>query len=218
MQDETYERRSASLPSGTRRDVLELLLREELTASEIAGRLEVSAAAVRQHLAPLMAFGFVSRRKDSPTTGRPTFRYRLSALGRRAFPKRHDLLLAGIVETLIERHGMESMLDVVEEAARRLARRVERRFEGLDDRDRWEALLEWLEETLEWEAELEEEPSGVRRIVLHHCPFQAVSREHPAVCGRFFSALVATLADAARIEHVPIRDGTRCCALEVLEV
>lgn len=216
MQDETYEKESTPpLPSGTRREILEFLLREELTASEIADRLAVSATAVRQHLAPLRAFGLVSRRKDTPTTGRPTFRYRLSALGRRAFPKRHDLLLAGIVETLIERHGVDSVLDVVDGAARRLARRVEGRFEGLDGRDRWTALLDWLEEAFEWEAEIEEEPAGARTIVLHHCPFQAVSLEHPAVCGRFFSALVATLCDAARVEHVPIRDGTRCCALEV---
>lgn len=215
MQGETYESGSApSLPSGTRREILELLLREELTAAEIAARLDVSPTAVRQHLTPLRALELVSRAKDVPTTGRPTYRYRLSPLGRRAFPKRHDLLLAGIVETLIERQGVDAVLDVVEDAARRLARRTEGRFEGLDRDARWDALLEWVEEAFEWEAEVTED-AGTRTIVLHHCPFQAVSAEHPAVCGRFFRSLLSTLADAARIEHVPIRDGVRCCALEV---
>lgn len=218
MQEQSYlTGGTPPLPSGTRREILDLLLRDELTAGEMAARLGVSPTAVRQHLAPLLALELLTRRKDTPTTGRPTYRYRLSALGRRAFPKRHDLLLAGIVETLIDRHGVESVLDVVEGAARRLAVRVEGRFETLDDAGRWEAVLDWFEEEFEWEAESEREVSGKRRIVLHHCPFQAVSLEHPAVCGRFFTTLVSILADAARVEHVPIRDGTRCCALEVME-
>lgn len=230
MQEKTYESdRGPSLPSGTRREILELLLRRRMTAAEIAGRLEISPTAVRQHLAPLRGLGLVERRKDAPTTGRPTFRYGLSALGRRAFPKRHDLLLVGLVEVLVERHGADAVLDVVEAAARRLARRVEARFEGLDDDERWEALLAWLEEEFEWEATPEpgareereagsatdSEAGAPNRIVLHHCPFEAVSLENPPVCGRFFATLVSTLTGAARVEHVPIRDGLRCCALEV---
>lgn len=217
MQEKTYETGSApSLPSGTRREILELLLREALSAAEIAERLEVTPTAVRQHLAPLLALELVERRKDAPTTGRPTWRYRLSAVGRRAFPKRHDLLLAGIVEALIERRGTEGVLEIVEDAARRLARRAEGRFADLDRAARWDALLAWLEEEFEWESGVEA-ASGGKRIVLHHCPFQAVSLEHPAICGRFFSTLLAALADAAGVEHVPIRDGLRCCALEVRE-
>lgn len=216
MQEQTYEMYdSPRLPSGTRREILDLLLREELSAGALADRLGVSAAAVRQHLAPLLALDLVERRKGAPTTGRPNYLYRVSALGRRALPKRHDLLLAGIVETLLDRHGADAVLDIVAEAATRLARRVEERFEALPESERWDALLAWLEEEFEWEAATEERGDGGHRIVLHHCPFQAVSLEHPVVCGRFFQTLVSTLARAARIEHVPIRDGLRCCALEV---
>lgn len=203
------------LPAGTRREILEALLREELGAADLADRLGISPAAVRQHLAPLRGVGLVERRKAEPAGGRPTYLYRLSLLGQRAFPKRYDLLLAEIVEALLERHGSEAVLEVVTDAARRLARRVEGRFIEAGPEERWDAVLAWIEEEFGWEAQLRASAAGDHEIVLHHCPFLAISADHPAVCGRFFTTLLGILTGETRIEHVPIRDGFRCCALKV---
>lgn len=203
------------LPTGTRREILELLLREELGAADLAERLGISSAAIRQHLGPLLEVGLVERRKGEPAGGRPTYLYRLSPLGQRAFPKRYDLLLAEIVAALVDRHGPDAVLEVVADAAGRLARRVEGRFADVDPEARWDAILDWIEEDFGWEAERGETAAGRRRIILHHCPFLAVSAEHPALCGRFFSTLLGILTGETPIEHVPIRDGFRCCALEV---
>ena len=203
-------------PSGTRREILDRLQRRERTASGLAGELAMTGAAVRQHLGTLRSIGLVERRKAEGGPGRPTYVYRLTDLGRAAFPKRYDLLLAELVAALVERHGSEAALEVVEGAAGRLARRVEGTFAELDPDARWDALLAWLEEEFSWEASVERTDGG-RRIVLHHCPFLAVSGERPEVCGRFFIALVERLTGGARVTHVPIRDGFRCCALEVEE-
>lgn len=203
------------LPAGTKRRILDLLLREELAAAEIARRLDVSGAAVRQHLEPLHSAGIVEREKEAGTPGRPAWRYRLTPHGRRAYPKRYDVLVRELVEVLLERHGRDTALELVAEAARRVARRAEGELAGADEPRRWDRILAWLEETFAWEAEVEEgsEVDGWR-IVLHQCPFQDLSAGHPAVCGTFFSTLIETLAGGGAPVHVPIRDGFRCCALE----
>ncbi|MDX1644592.1 MAG: UvrD-helicase domain-containing protein [Thermoanaerobaculia bacterium] len=75
------------------------------------------------------------------------------------------------------------------------------------------AVQEFVEEQ-ESRGDLEEGSDDGWRLVLHQCPFQDLSAEHPAVCGTFFSTLIEARAGGQAPDHVPIRDGFRCCALE----
>ena len=94
-------------PTGTRLEILELLLRQELSSQSLAERLKVSPAAIRQHLSTLEALGLVERRKVVTQPSRPTYLYRVSPQGMRVFPKRYDLLLSEMLEILAERSGPE---------------------------------------------------------------------------------------------------------------
>ncbi len=203
------------LPPGTKQDILKLLVKQELSAKNLADRLGVSATAIRQHLDTLRALGLVERRKLVTRPSRPTFLYRLSSLGQRAFPKRYDLLLGLVVEALLERYGSDGLAAVVEAAARRLAEQVRGRFERSDGRGRWELLVGWLEGELAWQADVSAEPEGGRRITIHQCPFQEVSRAHPAVCGVFFGTLIRTLYGEVPVEHAPAAGGPACCSLRI---
>lgn len=178
----------------------------------------MSPAAVRQHLDTLSALGFVSRRKVVTRPSRPTYLYRLSDEGSRAFPKRYDVLLRYLVEVLIERHGTQDVVEVLEAAGRRLAERVRGRFASADERERWELLVDWLENEFAWQAEITEEPPGRRRITIYHCPFQDASRVHPAVCGAFLSALIRALYGEAPVDHQPAAGAPACCSLLVAEI
>ena len=202
------------LPEGTKRSLLDLLVRRERTAEELAELLGVSPTAVRQHLATLAGLGLVERRKSETRGGRPAFLYRLTAHAHRAYPKRHDLLVREILEALIEREGEEEALAIVTDAARHLARKVR-----VDDGERGapgrlEALASWLEAEFAWEADFERRPDGGLHFVIHRCPFQAVSTKHPTVCGAFFRTLLEELTNAGPFDHRPIGDGICCCALE----
>ena len=201
------------LPDGTKHDILRLLFKLELSSYALADRLGVSPTAVRQHLDTLGALGLVTRRKALTQPGRPTYLYRLSAEGKRAFPKRYELLLGHLIEVLLERHGPDAVAEVVEAAARRLAERMRGQFDRGDPRLRWERLVDWLEEELAWQADVTAEAGGRRRVVIHHCPFQDVARVHPAVCGVFLTTLVRALYGEAPVEHVPDAAGPACCAL-----
>jgi predicted ArsR family transcriptional regulator len=203
------------LPAGTKADILEYLTKQELSTQSLAERLQVSSAAVRQHLAILEALGLVTRRKVVTKPSRPTHLYRLSEQGTQLFPKRYDLLLRYLVEELLERHGIDGVGGILAAAGRRLAEGVRDRLASADEHTRWRLLVDWLERELAWQADVTEEGPGARRITIHQCPFLDAARVHPAVCGAFFASLVHALYGEVPVEHRPAAAGPACCSLLV---
>jgi predicted ArsR family transcriptional regulator len=201
-------------PEGTKRAILQMLLREELKPSEMAGRLGITPTAVRQHLSALTALGLVERRRVATGPSRPPEIYRLSAEGRRVFPKRYDLLLAGVIEVMLERAGPERTFETVAEAARRLADGL-KVLKDLPERERWTRLLAWLDHEFAWEADAAGWNGGPGRLIIHQCPFQDVSSRHPGVCGAFFSTLIQAMHPGVRLAHAPNAPGEACCQFVV---
>jgi len=204
-------------PQGTKYEILKLLVRQELSAQALAGHLNVTATAVRQHLETLHAQGLVTRRKIVTQPSRPTFLYRLSAGGAAAFPKRYDLLLGLFVDVLLERHGVEWVAVLLQDAAHRLAERVRPQFGVADPGRRWALLLAWLEDELAWHADVAAD-DGHYQITIHQCPFREIARTQPAVCGVFFRTLLQALYADVEVEHVGATTGPPCCLLRVARV
>lgn len=202
-------------PTGTRLEILELLLRQELSSQSMAERLKVSPAAIRQHLSTLEALGLVERRKLITQPSRPTYLYRVSPQGMRVFPKRYDLLLTEMLEVLAERTGPDGTGALVEAAARRVADRAGGQLIRGSDAERWRRLLEWIEAEFSWQATVEEGPGEVRQITIHQCPFQDLSKTQPDVCGVFFGALIREACPRATVEHAPAPAEPACCAFVV---
>lgn len=204
-----------TLPPGTKRDIMKLLAKRELSAQNLAETLSVSPAAVRQHLETLGALGLVTRRKIVTRPSRPTYLYRLSTEGTRSFPKRYDLLLTLLVEVALERQGHEMVGELVQAAGRRLADDVRDRFARAPEREHWRLLAGWLETTLGWQAETAEENTGVRRITIHQCPFHDVAQIYPPVCGLFFASLIRALCGDVAIAAATTPPAPACCELTV---
>ena len=202
-------------PTGTRLEILELLLRQELSSQSMAERLKVSPAAIRQHLSTLEALGLVERRKLITQPSRPTYLYRVSPQGMRVFPKRYDLLLTEMLEVLADRTGPAGTGALVEAAARRVADRAGGQLIRGSDAERWRRLLEWIEAEFSWQATVEEGPGEVRQITIHQCPFQDLSKTQPDVCGVFFGALIRQACPRATVEHAPAPAEPACCAFVV---
>ncbi|MBI3637854.1 MAG: ArsR family transcriptional regulator [Candidatus Rokubacteria bacterium] len=199
---------------GTKADILKLLLKQELSAKDLADALSVTPAAVRQHLDTLKAMGLIQRRKGVTQPSRPTFLYRLSRDGSRLFPKRYDLLLGLVIDVLLQRDGQSAVDDVVRAAAERLADRVRERFQRAGEGDRWQLVVNWLEEELAWEADVGTDQGGARHITIHQCPFQEVSRDRPDVCNVFFASLIRSLYGDVCVEKLS-PPAPACCGLLV---
>lgn len=202
-------------PAGPRLDILELLLRQELSSQMLAERLGVSPAAIRQHLTTLEALGLVTRRKVVTQPSRPTYLYRVSPQGMRVFPKRYDLLLTQLIEVLTERQGPDGAGTIIEAAARRMAERVPARVTVAAGQARWQRLLEWLEAEFSWQADVAEEAGEARRLTIHQCPFQDLSKTQPDVCGLFFGTLIRSVCGDVRVDHAGAPAVPACCAFVV---
>jgi predicted ArsR family transcriptional regulator len=198
---------------GTRREILELLSKQKLTSLELSERLKITPAGIRQHLAPLEALGWVEREREVQGAHRPSYRFRLTDQGQRAFPKRYDLLLGELLEVLLDRQGVEQAHWLVRQAARRLADRVRERVQGAGPAERWRKILDWLEAELSWRADVTVAEGGQQRLTIHQCPFQDVSAAHPEVCGAFCVTLIAELSGTPPGQHVPSAEGPSCCSI-----
>jgi predicted ArsR family transcriptional regulator len=62
---------------------------------------------------------------------------------------------------------------------------------------------------------VDEGPGEVRRITIHQCPFQDLSRTQPDVCGVFFGALIREACPQATVEHSAGPSEPACCAFVV---
>src|SRR5260370_38556679 len=88
---------------GPRGDILlELKCGQPLTAKQLAGKLGVSANAIRHHLKELEAEGLILYGREQRAVGAPTFAYRLRAAGEERFPRRSAEPLTGPPERATE--------------------------------------------------------------------------------------------------------------------
>ncbi len=203
------------LPEGAKLEIINLLLKQELSSQGLAGILGVSPAAIRQHLNTLEALGLVMRRKVITSPNRPTYLYRVSPDGMRTLPKRYDLLLVSLVQALIEQDGAQGVERIVGDAARRVAERGRSDLRSEAAERRWELMLAWLEREFAWQADVEVDPSGARRITIHQCPFQDLPRSPVDVCGVFFTTLIRALDGDRPVEHATATKTPACCAFVV---
>lgn len=202
-------------PTGTRLDILERLLRQELSSQALAEELGISPAAIRQHLTTLEALSLVTRRKVVTQPSRPTYLYRVSPQGMRVFPKRYDLLLTHLIEVLTERQGPDGAATIIEGAARRVAERAPIGVTRAEGQNRWQRLVEWLDAEFAWQANVVEEAGNIRRVTIHQCPFQDLSKTQPDVCGLFFGTLIRSVCHGGAVEHAVVAGMPACCAFVV---
>jgi predicted ArsR family transcriptional regulator len=202
-----------------------VLLHGPVTASQIAGRLGITPAAVRRHLDKLLAEGLVTSRDARPYgprgRGRPARQFVVTNTGQATMNAAYDDLATSALRYLSQRDGRQA----VEEFARSRVADLERRYAptveeaGGDLRRRTSALAEALSDdgyAATARPVAEGTPLAATQLCQGHCPVQHVAREFPELCEaetEAFSRLLgvhvqrlATLANGAHVctTHVPV--------------
>lgn len=202
----------------TKSEILSLLTRQEWSVQDLAHRLSITGAAVRQHIAGLEAQGLVTHRKQGGEPNRPTFLYRLSEQGKEAFPKRYDLLAHVLLQSLEEEVGTEGASRALERAGEQVAADLPS-GRSADPAVRRRETLAALERELAWQGQWVEETNGELNLTLYLCPFQSVSKQHPEVCPAFFRGLFLELLQAGGVTCVPVTEGSEagiaCCRIRI---
>ncbi|MDK3256370.1 helix-turn-helix transcriptional regulator [Blastococcus capsensis] len=219
-----HPRSSAPADDGRTRDRVSALLLEHgpQTATELAGRLGVSPAAVRRHLDALLASGRVEERQSRDAhrgRGRPARRFHLTDAGRSAFPHAYDDLALTALRYVAASGGPDAVRAVAEQQLAGLEARASSAVaQAVDARpgqpvDRAQALAAAL--TAEGYAATASAISGGGQLCQHHCPVAHVAAEFPQLCeaetaviGRLVGTHVQRLATIAHGDglcttHIP---------------
>ena len=214
----------------TRARVTGLLLEHgPQTATELAGRLGISPAAVRRHLDALAVQGRVEERlRDGPGgssstahrgRGRPARRFHLTDAGRSTFPHAYDDLALTALRQVATLGGPDAVRAVAEQQLSGLEQRCSDAVaEATADSggapvDRAQALAAAL--TAEGYAATASAISSGGQLCQHHCPVAHVAAEFPQLCeaetaviGRLVGTHVQRLATIAHGDgicttHIP---------------
>ncbi len=227
-----HSRPSATHDDGRTRDRVSALLLEHgpQTASELAERLGISAAAVRRHLDALVTAGRLEERLGREAhrgRGRPARRFHLTDAGRSAFPHAYDDLALTALRYVAAAGGPDAVRAVAEQQLAGLEARASSAVEhAVTARsgapvDRAQALAVAL--TAEGYAATASAISGGGQLCQHHCPVAHVAAEFPQLCeaetaviGRLVGTHVQRLATIAHGDGIctthipgPVRTGNR---------
>jgi predicted ArsR family transcriptional regulator len=165
-------------PAGT---VLHLLQRNgSATIKRLEDALGVTATAVRQQIANLLAEGYIELRIERAGRGRPKHVYSLTPRGRALFPNHYDEFTNSLLREILLSEGPEKVQSLLDRMSRRLAEQYARQLVGLSPGERVTKLTELLN-AKGILAEVKFESDG---IVFHEysCPFYELARENRAIC------------------------------------
>lgn len=170
--------------------------------------LGVTHNAVRQHLAALIAAGYVERGTAHPTGGRPQARYLLLPAGRELFPRNYGLIATGILEHLYATAGKAGVQALLATIGHELGNAAASRIDGADEAAIATRLAEQLD-ALGYEASTVKRDDETQ-VEAYNCVFHTLAKTHPDVC-RFDLAFMEA-ATGRPIQHMEclLRGGHAC--------
>jgi predicted ArsR family transcriptional regulator len=203
-----------ALPSPTQRRVLEALKRHgEATADELAATLEISASAVRQHLASLRASGLIEARQERGATGRPADRYRATVRTEPLFVAADNLSIE-LLELVDDEHP-DLVDQVFDRRRKRLVDDAELDLHGTSTEDRIARVTELLDAQgylCDWEQLGDDE----FRINLHNCAIWSVASRFRKACSSELEFLQGVLPGAAVTRVTHKTSGAHTCAYHIV--
>ncbi|MGH3359263.1 MAG: helix-turn-helix transcriptional regulator [Nocardioidaceae bacterium] len=154
------------------------------TAAVLAGRLDLTPAAVRRHLDHLLADGVIEARDQRVTghrgRGRPAKVFVITDAGRDEFEQDYDDLAVSALRFLAKSAGDDAVLEFARARVGELETRYRPIVEAAPVEDRPRVLAEAL--TADgYAASVRTAPSG-DQVCQHHCPVAHVAAEFPQLC------------------------------------
>lgn len=201
-----------------RRRVIEALKRQgPCTAAALAGTLDVTAMAVRQHLYELEKEGIACHEAvGGGGKGRPSKRWRLTDAAAGFFPDGHGELVAGLMEDIRGTLGAQAMDRLV---AQRTARQIADYGQRLAGTETLEARLRALAAVRNEEgymAEVAGQDDGSFLLIENHCAICAAARACSGLCASELECFQAVLGADFRVERIShILSGANRCAYRV---
>jgi predicted ArsR family transcriptional regulator len=181
------------------------------TAADLAGRLDLTPAAVRRHLEHLLAEGVVEARErkvyGARGRGRPAKVFALTEAGRDSFDQQYDDLAVQAMRFLSETQGEEAVVAF----ARRRVEFVGRDYASVmaadPDLTPAEALARVFTQN-GYAASVRDLPVLGEQLCQQHCPVSHVAHEFPQLCEAETEAIASVLGThVQRLATIAHGDG-----------
>jgi predicted ArsR family transcriptional regulator len=181
--------------------ILEYLLEHSkgATLDEIAEHLGITKTAAREHVVKIENLGLLTFEDIQGSVGRPRRHYLLSNNGHEIFPRQYSWLSNILLEYLAEDMGPESVSNMMESLAVRIAESMKVRF---DNTRSTAALLVEITKALNelgYRASLKQ--SDLRKgavIEATNCVYHKVAKTHPSLC-RFDTSFIESASGGMRV-------------------
>jgi predicted ArsR family transcriptional regulator len=184
-----------------------------MTAAALAKRLEMTAVAARQHLAPLEAEGLVAYEERGKGVGRPAREWRLSDKAAALFPDSHGELAVAMLASMREAFGDDGLDRLVALRTEAQIRAYRGRVSPRAPLHRKVAELAAIRREEGYMAEWSRDGKAFL-LVENHCPICAAARTCQSLCKGELELFRTVLgAEVERTEH--ILAGARRCTYRI---
>jgi len=195
----------------TKNDILQhLLKRGEVTAQDLAEKLDISPQAIRKHLKDLETEGLIYHTAEQLGMGRPQFIYALTAAGRDRFPDSYNQFAVNFLDTLIDTLGKEQVSEVLHKQWQRKAQHYKSQ---LGD-DSLKQKLEKLAEIRRAEGYVTEwfPVENTQNFIFteYNCAIAHVAESFPSVCGHELEMFATVLDCPVERTHWMVDGEHRC--------
>jgi DeoR family suf operon transcriptional repressor len=176
--------------------ILEQLLenRTGLSIDAFAKALDISRAAVQQHIVGLEGDGYIKKTAFNKTAGRPVVIYGITDKGINYFPKQYAWFSDLILSELRQEMGAEGFKDYMHRLGVRLANNLRSQFEGKSLNNRMEALL-LIMTNLGFQVTTGIESEANNSVIrANNCVYHDLAQKYKEICA-FDLALMSSLLD-----------------------
>lgn len=199
------------------RVLLQLKLRGPQTAPQLARRLALTPAAVRQHLTALAEEGYVDAGGGTGAVGRPARVWRITPAAAARFPDAHADLSVDLLESLRESLGASGLESLLATRMRRQLAAYRERMPAPDaPLGRRVSRLAALRREEGYMAEASRQRDGSYLLVENHCPICAAAAVCQGLCRDELELFCRVLGDGVQVERGDhILAGARRCAYRI---
>jgi predicted ArsR family transcriptional regulator len=196
--------------------ILEQLLenRTGLSIDALAIVMDISRAAVQQHVAGLEGDGYIKKISLNKTAGRPMVIYGITDKGINYFPKQYAWFSDLILSDLRQEMGAEGFEDYMQRLGIRLANSLLNQFQGKNLYDRLGELM-LIMANLGFQVTTDNDSEISKPVIrANNCIYHDLAQKHNEICA-FDLALMSTLLDKEVKQLSCMAKGDCACRFKI---
>ncbi|MFM2094842.1 MAG: hypothetical protein RIS70_1966 [Planctomycetota bacterium] len=185
---------------------------QQMSVSEMAGAMQVTATAVRQRLNRLMGQGLVQRSVVREGRGRPSHRYELTQAGQRQGGSNFVDLAMALWQEIRAISDPQVRRGLLERISRRLAESYASQVHGGTVEERMQSLAQLLTDR---RMPFEVQHRGELPVLqAHACPYPGLAEQDRGICAVERILFAELVGENLRLEQCRL-DGASCCTFGV---